>query len=284
MSNEVMENVKFNVAVNGEKSMALMEELEGLGGPSFEFIKMPSGGGLVFEVPGIDAENPDMEKEITGVIVDHHPINAYWIEKYAGGNEKPDCQSMDGKQGIGADGCIHDCASCVQNQFGSDGSGKSCKNMHRIYLLRSGEMLPMILTVPPTSLKGVKDYIQNIFIKRGLRPIEALTKISLKKDTNNDGIAYSKATFSLQDTLDGDSAAMVKEYAEGLKKVSRQVTFNNDEYAIDSKTIAENGTIVDVGDNELPFKKGSTEYQEPVYEEYTGDDYSNDYQEGITAE
>jgi len=284
MSNDVLVNEKFKVVVSGEKSTALMEELDGLGGPSFEYIKMPSGGGLAFEVPSLDAENPDMEKDITGVIVDHHPINAYWAEKFAGGNEKPDCQSMDGKQGTDADGFSYDCATCVHNQYGSEGNGKACRNMHRLYMLRSGEMLPMILTLPPTSLRSIKDYIQNIFIKRGLRPVEALTKISLKRDSNNDGIAYSKATFSLLDALEGDSVTMLKDYAEGLKKVSRQVSFNNDEYATDKKTIEGSGNTVDVDENDNPFLKGGEASQEPAFEEYTGEEYTDDYQEGIANE
>ena len=29
-----------------------------------------------------------------------NPVNAYWANKFAGGNEQPDCSSFDGKQGV----------------------------------------------------------------------------------------------------------------------------------------------------------------------------------------
>ena len=36
-------------------------------------VKIPSGGGLAFELPGEDDENPESATEIVGVILDHHP-------------------------------------------------------------------------------------------------------------------------------------------------------------------------------------------------------------------
>src|SRR5438105_3518535 len=53
-------------------------------------IKMPSGGGLAWEVPGL-GDQPDSEKTIEGVIVYHKTTRAYWPGDYEGGNEPPQC-------------------------------------------------------------------------------------------------------------------------------------------------------------------------------------------------
>jgi len=130
----VIENFELPV-LSDDMGQALAEEMDGLT-LSFPRVKIPSGGGLAFEVPGDDPENPDTEKEIVGVIVDHHPVNAYWADKYAGANNPPDCASMDGKIGVDQDGNRQPCNSCQLNEWGTadDGRGKACKNTHRVYI------------------------------------------------------------------------------------------------------------------------------------------------------
>lgn len=88
------------------------EELDGLR-PSFERIKIPAGGGLAYEVPGDDPNSPDSAKDFSAVILYHHPINSYYKEKFTGGNNPPDCSSLDGKLGIVAEtGECKECKSC----------------------------------------------------------------------------------------------------------------------------------------------------------------------------
>ena len=55
MANEITTKVDFNIIPMDEKQLAIMaEELDGLGQIPFDVIKIPSGGGLTFEVPGDD--------------------------------------------------------------------------------------------------------------------------------------------------------------------------------------------------------------------------------------
>lgn len=152
--NEVATTEKnFNlVTLTGELKEAVAEELDGLGTLPFERAKIPSGGGLAFELPGETEDEPVMSTDLTGVLIHHHPVNAYWKEEYAGGNVQPDCSSHDGKQGVEREtGEIHDCSKCPHNQFGSgkNGSGKACKNIHRCYILQEGNPVPIILALPP---------------------------------------------------------------------------------------------------------------------------------------
>lgn len=53
--------------------------------------------------------------------------------------------------------------------------------MHRVYTLREGEMLPLLLTLPPTSLKNLSDYIALRVVSKGMRSYGVVTKVSLKK-------------------------------------------------------------------------------------------------------
>ena len=103
------------------------EELDGLR-PSFEKIKIPAGGGLAYEVPGDDPASPDSAKEFSAVILYHHPINSYYKEKFTGGNNPPDCSSLDGKLGVVSEtGECRDCKTCSYAKFGSgENGGMAC--------------------------------------------------------------------------------------------------------------------------------------------------------------
>jgi hypothetical protein len=237
--------------LSDDMGQALAEEMEGLQ-LSFPRVKIPSGGGLAFEVPGDDPENPEAEKEIVGIIVDHHPVNAYWQNKYSGANNPPDCSSMDGKVGIDADGNRKPCNSCPMNEWGTaeDGRGKACKNMHRVYILREGEMLPLLLTLPPTSLKNISDYLGLRIVSKGLRSYGVVSKVSLKKAQNAGGINYSQAVFALAGKLAPAQAAAMAEYSKGIKVLTRQLTVDADEYI----QPAGGDDDVDYGDSDdVPF-------------------------------
>jgi hypothetical protein len=232
----VIENFSLPVLSDGIGA-AMAEEMEGLQ-LSFPRVKIPSGGGLAFEVPGDDPENPDAVKELVGVIVDHHPVNAYWADKYAGANNPPDCSSMDGKVGLDADGNRVPCNSCQFNQWGSadDGRGKACKNMRRVYILREGEMLPLLLTLPPTSLKNLSDYIALRVVSKGMRSYGVVTKVSLKKAQNAGGINYSQAVFALAGKLAPAQVTAMADYSLGIKSMTRSIAIG-DEGFVDSTTI-----------------------------------------------
>jgi len=213
---------EFQAPSVNENLVELMEgEMEGLQ-LNFDRVKIPSGGGIAFEVPGDNPDEPDMAKEIVGVIVDHHPINACWQNKYEGQNTPPDCSSMDGKSGVGLPG--GNCKSCELNHFGTaeDGKGKVCKNMHRVYLLRSGDLFPILFTLPPTSIKSLSDYLKRV-ITRGLKSCKVITKVTLKKVQNNTGIAYSQAQFSILSVLDAETEEQMDIYSKNIKATTREL-------------------------------------------------------------
>ena len=193
-------NVEKNELAAGSIDSVLSdiaEEMDGLGGISFDTIKIPSGGGLAFEVPGEDPDNPDTVKELSGVIVLRHASNGYWPDPFGGDNKLPDCYSNDGKTGVvAATGEVRSCETCPMNQFKEDGSGKACKNMQNLYLVRDGEMLPVKLILPPTSIKNLRDYVAKRLLFRGKKLGQVVTAITLNKAVNKQGIKYAVAQFT----------------------------------------------------------------------------------------
>lgn len=220
-------NENFNlVTLEGAIAEAIVEEMDGLGSVPYDRVKIPSGGGIAFELPGEDDEDTESATELVGVILYHHPVNAYWKDKFGGGNEQPDCSSYDGKQGIEKEtGVINNCAECPHNQFGSgeNGSGKACKNAHRIYMLREGNPVPLILSLPPTSLKYMRDYISKKILLKGMRSYHAVTKITLKKEKSAAGITYSRAAFTFIGKLATDQIAAAEAMAAAIKQTDRNV-------------------------------------------------------------
>lgn len=181
-------------------------------------VKIPGGGNLQFEIRNDDPDNPDYERKLVGVILYHHLANAYWPEgSEYDDNVPPFCQSFDGKQGYGEPGGV--CAACAFNQFGStaNGSGKACKNMRQVYLLRSGEYLPLQLSLPPTSLRPFNDFMNLAFVARRRPSYSAIVEIGLKR-AESGGYTYSVATFRKVRDLEGEGLAAVKSYAANFKE------------------------------------------------------------------
>ena len=195
----------------------LADDMDGLQ-MTMQRVKIPGGGNLQFEIRGDDPDNPDYERKLVGVILYHHLANAYWPEgSEYDDNVPPFCQSFDGKQGYGEPGGV--CAACAFNQFGStaNGSGKACKNMRQIYLLRSGEYLPLQLSLPPTSLRPFNDFMTLAFVARRRPSYSAIVEIGLKR-AESGGYTYSVATFRKVRELEGEGLAAVKSYAANFKE------------------------------------------------------------------
>ena len=221
-TNTMMENkTSFQIPqlLDGDDftSEDLADDMEGLR-LSFTRIKIPGGGHLQFEIPSGNPDVPDYAPYLEGVILYSHNSNAYWPEgSEYDDNVPPFCQSFDGKQGYGEPGGV--CAACAFNQFGStaNGSGKACKNMRQIYLLRSGEYLPLQLSLPPTSLRPFNDFMNLAFVARRRPSYSAIVEIGLKR-AESGGYTYSVATFRKVRDLDGEDLAAVKSYSMNFKE------------------------------------------------------------------
>ena len=217
-------------AASANMAAIFAEEMDGLT-PQFDRIKIPSGGGLAYEVPGADADNPDSVKEFRAVILYHHPINTYYKEKYTGGNTPPDCGSFDGHYGIdSATGEVKECKSCPFSKFGSGENeiGKACKQKRRVYLLRESEVLPIILTLPTGSLSDFSKYVMRL-LSKGKKTNSVVTKFTLKKEQNTGGITYSVAVCAVDRDLTAQELPVIEGMSIQVKALASKVTDSGDE-------------------------------------------------------
>jgi len=219
------QNSELPVEVQGVFDIG--ENMEGVA-PRFPQIKIIHQG-QQFEMP--DETKTDT---IEGVILDTNRINAWWQVSFdeSGGGTPPDCFSLDGiKPGPGCSAQQStSCRECEKNAFGSDGRGKACKNMKRVHILLDGEMLPYRLTLPPSSLKAIDDYI-SMMTSKGL-PYQLLrTRFGLKKTKNRDGIIYSEiAPVKVGVIEDADKAHELKRMLDYWKPACRGQEILFDEY------------------------------------------------------
>ena len=60
---------------------------------------------------------------------------------------------------------------------------------------------------------------------KGLRSYGVVTKLTLKKATNNTGITYSQLQFSLSEKLTPEQTEIMKSYGESIRTVTRNIDF-----------------------------------------------------------
>lgn len=224
MSNEIIK--KEEQFITPVENLDFQEEMQGLN-ITFDRIKVPSGGGLAFEVPGENPDEPDLQKEFSAVILYHHPVLSYYKEKYTGGNEAPDCSSFDGINGVEREtGEIKKCKDCPLNVFGTgENGGKACKTKRRIFILRANEMLPTILSLPTASIGDFSKYIMRL-VSKGKKSNQVVTKFSLKKVQNAGGITYSKVVLATERDLNEEEMKNIAKMIEQVKAIASSLKEN----------------------------------------------------------
>lgn len=214
----------FAQLANSNIAQMMAEELDGLDS-GFEHIKIPSAGSTVFDFPGEDGETEPV-REFSAVILYHHPLFAYYKSKYTGGSNPPDCGSYDGITGEGDPG--GECKRCPYNQFGSGENGsKACKNRRRIFVLREGEIFPLLLSLPTGSLRELTNYLKRL-LSNGRKSNAVVTRFSLKKATNAGGLAYSQAQFTVDRPLTPEEIACIDQLSAQVKAYSQHVAYGFD--------------------------------------------------------
>jgi hypothetical protein len=245
------QNNGYAILADTDFSAMINDELDGLD-IGFERIKIPSGGATMYEVPS-ETDEPETVKEFSGVILYHHTLNAFYRSKYTGGSNPPDCGSFDGKLGIGDPG--GSCEKCPYNQFGSgDNGSKACKNRRRVYILREGELFPILLSLPTGSLKPFTRFIKQQ-LSKGRKLNSVVTRLALKKVTNATGIAYSQAVFTLDRVLTPEEHVLIEKLSDQIKTYSSRVGFDADAAVAaddDIEVDPETGEIIEplTGDNQ----------------------------------
>jgi hypothetical protein len=207
----------------------MSEGMEGLD-ITFERIKVPDGGGTMFEMPTEDGETKQI-KEFSAAILYHHQMRCYYKGEYTGANVPPDCGSYNGKYGTGIPG--GECRNCDLNDYGSGKNGsKACKDKRRLYVLLEGESFPMIISLPTSSIKAFSLYVQHVLTRRKKKLHEVVTRFSLKRVQNKGGIYYALAQFAVDRPLAHDERAQTSRLSEQIKAYCKEINIDNDPYTI----------------------------------------------------
>jgi len=218
----------FLILQNPDMADTLAEALQSSGVSQFDLprLKVPSGGGLAWELETL--EGVDVKKEVDVVLgVIRTGQRAWWkVPVGQGEASPPSCRSHDGVTGFGVNTLeegatdeTHDCRTCPWSQWGSsrsraDSRAKDCTEKAFVMCFSKGSALPMLLSVPPTSLKALKAY--QLKLIGACRPMTAVvTRLSLRRESGaND---YSVIEFGFAGMLDDDAAAEMKSLGESLK-------------------------------------------------------------------
>lgn len=196
---------------------AIAEEQQATGGSVLYRIKIPTGGGKAFDILTGDEESDTSLPAFSGVIVHHHRYSAYFAEDSS--NQTPLCSSLDGEQGVDSEtGEARRCRDCPRNAYGTgkNGRGKACKNMHQLYIVAPGVAIPFVLSLPPTSIRSVQNYLLGTLAARQIKPWQAMTEFTLDSAQNPDGKKYSICRMRLLGRLDNADQAAADFFHEGF--------------------------------------------------------------------
>ena len=197
--------------------------------PRLSQIKILHAGALMFKFP--DGGNKNY---FDGIIVDHHPCNAYWEKSFqeSGKGNPPNCSSLDGINGT----VYGKCGKCAFNQFGSDkkGSGKACKNMKRIHILLENESLPVRLTLPPTSIGVTDEFFTGLFSK-GFPVMCKMVRFSLIPAQSSTGIDFSKIHLDVMGQIEIPKYLQIRKMVEEYLTQIRGQEIVADEYFEETK-------------------------------------------------
>jgi len=183
----------------------LLEEMktttEGLPSPAFPTIKYPTSGASFWEVPNAKGE-PEPVKEIEGVIVFKQLVRVFYPWGQAVSKQPPTCASLDlirpsadiaqpQDGGKGCAGCPQAQWGTAKNQAGELTRGQACKQRLRVFLLRPGDPIPMLLSLPPTALKAFSQYA--VQLRQSKASLLAVTTLFGLTDANSGGGTPYKA-------------------------------------------------------------------------------------------
>jgi hypothetical protein len=94
------------------------------------------------------------------------------------------------------------CTVCPNNQFGSAGKGKACKNTRLLAVMPlamdGGESPIWIMSVPPTSMKAFDGYVSTLASKHKTIPVGVVTRITLDQT-----VQFAAPRFTVVRPLDG---------------------------------------------------------------------------------
>ena len=222
----------------------------------FGLVTIAGGGAGVFKVlePGTDEPTSGVQS-IDCVILASHLINVRWGHDYGTRQEgeRPLCRSMDGLTGIEEEtGETHNCEDCPYNQF-QDGARKACTNKRQLYIMREGDLLPVLFALPPSALKAYDNYRVQARLTLRTPMCALITRITLKNKKNAAGIEYSTPMFTAIGKLPIDEAQRMEAFARQIMEAAQRAGIQADDLSTDVQEAPRPGGFTQVDEEDLPF-------------------------------
>ena len=183
-------------------------------------IKVASGTAL-WLIPGLEGDKT--EPAIEGVIVLARDTRVYYTSKDAG-NVPPDCSSIDGKTGQGRSGRrVREVPAGAVRVRAGRRRGAGVQAAKQLFMLRGTSMFPEVVSLPPTSLKAVRQFFLKL-TTQGIPYHHHMVRIELEKAQNAQGKAYGKAVMKFVRKLSADEIARAEEMRAFVQTFCGQVT------------------------------------------------------------
>jgi hypothetical protein len=202
---------------------AIATNLSGGGITDFDLARIKISGGASHRwiVPALEGE--ETLGRIDAVIVFARDTRVYYKTAFGKGTGKqpPDCASVDGITGKGKPG--GDGSRCPLAEYGSadEGAGQACKQVKQVFVLRGDLLLPEVVSLPPTSLKGARQFFLKL-TTQGIPYYQALI-LELEKAQNAAGIEYGEAALKYVRRLTPEEAGRAQQYHELCRTLAVRV-------------------------------------------------------------
>lgn len=214
---------KSNVPINHESQLQreAAEIAKRISAPSGDRIRFNANRSMITP-DGMEGESFD------GVIVDFIASNLYYDAAYDRDNPAPPgCFALGTEPAMlvpspsSPNKQSDACNACPNNQFGSAGKGKACKNTRLVAVIpvaslnETSDAPIWILSVPPTSIKAFDSYVASLASKHKTIPLGVVTNISL-----DPGSTYSAPRFAPVRVLDNaEIGGVLSRREEAVKRL-----------------------------------------------------------------
>ena len=192
-------------------------------------VKVPMGGSMTWQVPTL--EGPKAVESFTGIMLHYKDQRSYWDTEIAesGGGMPPDCVSADGQIGKGEPG--GECTKCQYSEWGSRGEnrrGQACRTVRMIFICRPDEIIPCVMSVPPSSLRSIKAYFLRLASAR--IPFYGIATRFTLKQTKMSGFDVSQIVPVVERRLEPEEAERAKNLSNELAHVFSKVQAEQDDF------------------------------------------------------
>lgn len=229
---------EYRALANPNRTLELIQaELQGQQLTEFNLtrVKMATGGGQFWQVPSITGV--EAVPAIEGVVLLSKFSRSYWEAAFSGGNEPPDCSSPDAEHATSRpdidipapadpdrdDPNAHLCNGCgyaawgtKMNEKGEATRGQACKMSRVLFVLHPRRNLPMVVVLPPTSLKPAQNYFLGL-ADVDIDHKDLVTKIGLVKASGKGVPDYAQAAFEAGPEVPEDQRAFIRTYSETVR-------------------------------------------------------------------